>query len=373
MRITILEDKITGDRTLMAHCDGTFHEVGVIPRTKWKAVLDMQSAIVELCEKRGDWGSKKIACQSMIDAGQSEDSSDASAQVFDQLKLLRAGNLLGDLLKQAGEGDRSAIMRFSATVAKENMIRTWGSHVIRLTSVIGEALGTGIFLRLPNGTNAILTCSHVWSLLVKHEQIQMLCASWLGGIVLNQKMIKVSVDHLNALDMDDPDFMEKAGVDALQFERDSAIIVGDLQGLFPIGARWFDLRRVADLLPENETYAVVGYPRTAKGEIGAQFLQYESSATNHHVFTRHPDDHGAGSLDGASGGIVVAASHGRYRPVALMVEEHGQVTQASVDSSERSANPSVFHALALFKLRIMIEKAGRLPFRDRQNRVVFEC
>jgi hypothetical protein len=90
------------------------------------------------------------------------------------------------------------------------------------------------------------------------------------------------------------------------------------------------------------------------------------------VFVRHPSEQGSGSLNGASGGLLVAIRNGGYRPVAVLVEEQGPVQEVSVDSCERSQSPSAFHALPLFDLRAMIQNAGRLPFRNRRGTIVLE-
>lgn len=374
MELQINLDVISGERTVYAHADGLRHEIGIIPPTKWKSFDAMQMAIVDLCEKNSDWERIRIACQSMIDAAPEVPTGDVSAQVFDPLKLLRGGSVVGDLLKRAAGGDQLAAREFSRAAMKEEMIRAFGSHIVRFTSVTGEGLGSGILLMLPDRTCAIMTCSHVWAYLTKRERVQIYCAATQGGLLLDQRMIQVAVDALYALDMADPIFMEQAGVDALLFRRDAAIIGGHIDGLFPIGARAFDLRGVPklDLDPEKENYALVGYPIAAQGELGAQFLEYNSAGRNL-VFTRHPRDERVGSLNGASGGFLVAVRQGRYRAVGMMVEEHGSVEEVSFDSRERSANPSVFHALPLADLRNMIEKAGRLPFRDREGRIVREC
>jgi hypothetical protein len=77
-------------------------------------------------------------------------------------------------------------------------------------------------------------------------------------------------------------------------------------------------------------------------------------------------------LNGASGGLIVAIRNHQYRPVALMLEESEAVLEAAVDSKERAENPSRFYALPLLELRNMVEKAGRLPFRNRDGKIVFE-
>lgn len=366
----VTQNVITGARMLYAFGDEAWHLIGVIPRTKWAAVNGMQASIVDLCRNRKDWESVTSACQSMIDAAPSVLPGDITAQVFDPLKLLRPGSHLGDLLKKAADGEPNAGGKFLAAVTREEMVRAFGCHIIRFTKVTGEALGTGILLILPDGNCAIMTCSHVWAQIKVYEQVQMLCAAIQGSVALNERMIRVAVDDLCVLDMADHDFMIDAGIDPLQYKRDSCIIAGEIGGLIPIGARAFDLRGIVGIEPDCEKYALVGYPCAANGELGTRLLEYESSGRNNYVFTQHPADKSIGSLNGASGGLVVAVCSSIYRPVALMVEEQGAVAEASVGLHERPPNPSAFHALPLVKLREMIERAGFLRFKDREGRIV---
>lgn len=116
----------------------------------------------------------------------------------------------------------------------------------------------------------------------------------------------------------------------------------------------------------------MGYPLALSGELKAQFLEHVGSGTINHAFERHANDQGFGSLNGASGGLIVAIRNHQYRPVALMLEESEAVLEAAVDSKERAENPSRFYALPLLELRNMVEKAGRLPFRNRDGKIVFE-
>ena len=283
----------------------------------------MRSAIEALCERCTDVAKLKCECQAMIDAAPAVSPGHVSAQVFDRLKRMREGSPLGDALDRAAKGDRNAMANFFRVTAQEEMFRTFGSYIVRFTSTSGEGLGTGVLTVLPSRMWGVMTCSHVWAQLTKLDSVQMYCACPDGPIGLSQRMIEVPVDHLCTLDMADRDFMDRAGVDALMFKRDSAIIAGRLKGLLPKGARAFDLRNVSNLEPRSENYALVGYPRAAHGELGSVLLEYETSATNTHVFVRHANDKGAGSLNGASGGLVVAVRRGNYRAVGLMVEEHG--------------------------------------------------
>lgn len=364
MEFQRLQNTITGASEIYVFGDGAWRRIATVPRTKLNALNELGPEIEAACKESSDWSAVATKCQSLIDNAPSVPPGDISAQVFDQLKLLRKGSAIGDLLETAASGDMAAMHNFPKTVAREEMIWAFGSHIVRFSSVIGEGLGSGILVMLPQRRWGILTCSHVWThLAAKHARVQILCACTQGTLILNQRIVEIATDTLFALDMADPTFMEKAEVDALLFKRDSAIIMGDLRSVLPPGARAIDLRDVFKLVPKAERYALVGYPLDSNGELAARFLQFETSSRNHSIFLRHPTDQRAGSLNGASGGLLVAFQRGRYRPVGLMVEEHGAVEEISVDSVARSQVPSVFHVLLLVDLRTMIQNAGELPFR----------
>jgi hypothetical protein len=268
VKYQFVQNVITGDREIYAELVGRWYMIGNVPKTKWKSVSLMRSAFDEICEKHSDWSTIRSECQGLIDAAPAVPSGDISAQVFDPLKLMRDGSPIGDALARAAHGDHSAIREFPRVVARDQMIRAVGSHIVRFTSVIGEGLGSGIVILLPAKRWGILTCSHVWAHLTKHDRIQIYCAATMDGFGLNQRMIDVPMDSLWFLDMAESEFMEQAGVDSLLFRRDSAILAGDIGGMLPIGARAFDLRGVSQLEPKEERYALVGNPFGVDG--GAQ-------------------------------------------------------------------------------------------------------